>query len=571
MNALQKIILYGKSFYPLEEDIQKCVWETAKKTKVDQEKVQQILLHIIHSIILSVFEKAARNGMPLKSYQKLAVRHMAMHRGMICAFDVGTGKTLTAVAVCDAILQIAAIFGKSLRVMVITPTSLQENFKKEMVAYGSDPADTRYSFYTITKFGMLYKEKKLDCTDVLFVVDEAHALRTDYRFMFTPFFMTPEPKENTRAESGVKCAFLASKVLLLTATPIYNKTHDIVNLISMVNGVAPPYNIDPLRYVEAQSAPEMEEIYGKRILFQEPEDKSMYPERTDVYVRVVMDEEYEEKYEQLEDVAYKRYIERGEEPVLFGDDEEISNNFLISLRKASNTLTSICLKCNAAMTIIRRGQKTIFYSFFLNTGANLMKDLLNEEHIKYYFISGDVPAKKRGTIVKEFNDPRSGVNLLIITKAGGEGLDLKGVRNVIIFEKGWNVASEEQVIGRAIRYKSHTHLPAEERKVNVYHILLIKPNTHHFLEELKAMERSQKNNFYSKIMQWKVWNFPKEIIIGKEYMRTSFSTVMLAIDEIMLINMLIKNVQNKILLESLKKMQITEESIGDGMVISGSL
>jgi superfamily II DNA or RNA helicase len=569
MSTFEKIVNYGKHFvwrnHDATDQFRECFLEVSKKFHVNQDDVEKIIIHAIHSIILSVFEKAARNGMPLKPYQKLAVRHMAMHRGMICAFDVGTGKTLTAVAVCDALLQIASVFGKSLRVMVITPTSLQENFKKEMIAYGSDPTDARYIFYTITKFGMLYKEKKLDCTDVLFVVDEAHALRTDYRYMFTPFFMTPEPKENTRAESGVKCAFLASKVLLLTATPIYNKTHDIVNLISMVNGVAPPYNVDPLRYVEAQATPEMEEIYGKRILFQEPEDKKLYPERTDVYIRVVMDEEYEEKYEQLEDVAYKRYIERGEEPVLFGMDEEVSNNFLISLRKASNTLTNICLKCNAAMTIIRRGQKTIFYSFFLNTGVNLMKELLNEEHIKYYFISGDVPAKKRVTIVKEFNDPRSGVNLLIITKAGGEGLDLKGVRNVIIFEKGWNVASEEQVIGRAIRYKSHMHLPMEERKVNVYHIILIKPNTHYFLEELKSMEKAGKNNFYSRIMQWKVWNFPKEIIIGKDYLRTSFSMVMLAIDEIMLINMLIKEVQNRELLDGLRKMQITEDSIQDGL------
>lgn len=567
MTTFEALTKYGEYFGSSlsSKNLYFAISEVSKLIGVDKSTIEKIILDSIYSVIHSVFEKARKNGMELKTYQKLAVRHMAMHRGMICAFDVGTGKTLTAVAVCDACLQIAKIFGKRMNVIVITPTSLQENFKKEMKAYGSDPEDTQYSFYTITKFGMLYKENQLDCSNSLLVVDEAHALRTDYRYLFSSLFFTPDPKENTRAESGVKCAYLANKVLLLTATPVYNKTHDIVNLISMVNGEIPPYDVDPLQYVESQTTPKMEEIYGKRILFQSPEDKQLYPERTDVFVRVVMDPDYEEKYENIEDILYNRYRERGEEPILFGDDENITNNFLISLRKASNTLTDVCLKCNAAMTIIRRGQKTIFYSFFLNKGVNLMKELLNKEHIQYYFISGEVPAKKRVEIVKKFNDPNSGINLLIITKAGGEGLDLKGVRNVILFEKGWNIATEEQVIGRAVRYKSHTHLPKEEQRVTVYHILLIKSHTYHFLEELKEMESKGKNKFYSRIIHSGVWSYPKEIIIGKDYLVNPFPGIMLAIDEIMLVNMLIKHLQNKLLLNALKKMQITEESIGDGL------
>jgi superfamily II DNA/RNA helicase len=71
-------------------------------------------------------------------------------------------------------------------------------------------------------------------------------------------------------------------------------------------------------------------------------------------------------------------------------------------------------------------------------------------------INGTVPKKKRQDIVNLFNDP-DGPNVLIITKAGGEGLDLKGVRVVILFEKGLTISGMDQVIGRAIRYKSHDH------------------------------------------------------------------------------------------------------------------
>jgi hypothetical protein len=68
------------------------------------------------------------------------------------------------------------------------------------------------------------------------------------------------------------------------------------------------------------------------------------------------------------------------------------------------------------------------------------------------------------------------VKVLLLTRAGGEGLNLKGTRYEVIFEKNWNRASEEQVIARGARYKSHSHLPEDKRKVDVYHLLIKKPD-----------------------------------------------------------------------------------------------
>jgi hypothetical protein len=65
-------------------------------------------------------------------------------------------------------------------------------------------------------------------------------------------------------------------------------------------------------------------------------------------------------------------------------------------------------------------------------------------------------------------------------------LDLKGVRNVIILEKGWNQASDEQVIGRAIRYRSHAALPPEQRVVDVYHLVLIKKDDQLLANTIKS-------------------------------------------------------------------------------------
>ena len=76
-------------------------------------------------------------------------------------------------------------------------------------------------------------------------------------------------------------------------------------------------------------------------------------------------------------------------------------------------------------------------------------------------------------MVDDFNNNK--FNVLVLTRAGGEGIDLKGVRSVIVLDPTWNDAGLQQIVGRAIRFNSHAHLPPAERKVDVYFMLLTKP------------------------------------------------------------------------------------------------
>lgn len=58
-------------------------------------------------------------------------------------------------------------------------------------------------------------------------------------------------------------------------------------------------------------------------------------------------------------------------------------------------------------------------------------------------------------------------SLLAITQSGAEGLNLRCVRYVYILEPFWNQVRIDQVVGRAIRKRSHLELPPEERNVQV--------------------------------------------------------------------------------------------------------
>jgi hypothetical protein len=59
------------------------------------------------------------------------------------------------------------------------------------------------------------------------------------------------------------------------------------------------------------------------------------------------------------------------------------------------------------------------------------------------------------------------MKVLLTTKTGAEGIDLKNVRQVHIIEPFWNPVRINQVKGRAVRVASHVELPLDERKVEI--------------------------------------------------------------------------------------------------------
>jgi len=68
------------------------------------------------------------------------------------------------------------------------------------------------------------------------------------------------------------------------------------------------------------------------------------------------------------------------------------------------------------------------------------------------------------------------ITTLVITDAGAESLDLKGVRHVVLMDSVWNKAAEEQIIGRGQRFKSHAHLPPSQQTIASWKLILDFPS-----------------------------------------------------------------------------------------------
>jgi superfamily II DNA/RNA helicase len=386
---------------------------------------------------------------------------------------MGTGKTFTAINAAKRL---------HLPILAITPASLRGNFKKELEATGTTGSQV-----------MSYQEalKRINnpaFTDLarksLVVMDEAHNLGGD--------------SDRSRLTS-----LLPGKKLLLTGTPIRNKPHEIAPLINAASPGSLPENESEFnnKFVATREVPVgfwgrlrgvkpgvihvptnldtfAKAIHGK-VDFHENVDRSNFPSFSESIINVPMTSKQQAAYDysigKYPTMAYK--VRHGIPP-----SKEESKNltaFFNGPRQISNhpgefntsATDDDAPKFKAAADQIQqrlnkdKNFRGVVYSNFLEAGMSPMSRELDRRGIKHTIFNGEMNDKEKKQAVEDYN--KGHVPVLLISSAGSEGLDLKGTKYMALVEPHWNEEKINQVRGRAIRYKSHTHLPEEERHVEV--------------------------------------------------------------------------------------------------------
>jgi len=408
----------------------------------------------------------------LRDHQKNVVRHMLKHRGLIAIHSTGSGKTATAVAAMNCVLSNYP----DVNVIFISPLSLLRNFTKELSKLGFDPENPifkrRVKLYSKEAFFSQHKNSKelKNCNNTFLIIDEAHNLRAEVN-------LAGKKKTGAVAATIIKCAMKAFKVLLLTATPLKNRESDIINLIAMVDGVS--YNEPRMKKTYFQkNVLEDDDLFEKFFACKIsmnllPKDDN-YPKRIDQpIVKFVMTKEYYKGYFAVQEAQAKKFL-----IALYGDPSKFKL-FYSALRRASLSLDKekspkVQWTFNKLQDANRTGNKVVVYSSWKQSGLNYVRRLLDEARIKYGMVSGDINEKLRDFYKNEFN--KGNIKVLLISKAGGEGLDLTETRDIILMDTNWNSADDEQIIGRGIRYKSHSNLPPDQRTVNIWRLFMVKPS-----------------------------------------------------------------------------------------------
>ena len=398
-----------------------------------------------------------RSKLPLRDEQIKVIHYMDGHDGLLVMHSTGTGKTLTAITASQCYID----KNPHSKVVFIGPASLTDNFRKEMVNYGLSIADmSKYEMYSFDKFYLDIKNGNptTNLTNKMLIIDEAHNLRNP---------------SSVKSQAIVDASALASKRILLTATPFVNNLIDFVPLINIIygrkivgtqqqflEGITPEYlskkttdeNLTTLRYL----------LKDKIDVLSLPKTRD-YPERVEIKQFVPMSMEYYE--------AYNRLIS-GEQVLgmIFTNPDKFYHAYRRAVNQAGTDYYSS--KIQAGINIFQKG-KALIYTNWVDFGLIPISSKLKKLGITYRLFYGETPIHERQQIVDDFNADK--FQVLVVSKAGGEGLDLKGVRSVVVMDPTWNDAGLQQVIGRAIRYKSHVHLPEEEQKVHVYFMILSIP------------------------------------------------------------------------------------------------
>jgi len=95
---------------------------------------------------------------------------------------------------------------------------------------------------------------------------------------------------------------------------------------------------------------------------------------------------------------------------------------------------------------------------------NLIGKMLKNEGITFTMLTGKVPVKKRGALIKEFEDNPE-CTVFLSSESGGTGLNLQVADTVINFELPWNPAKKNQRIGRIDR------IGQKKQKLHVFNLL----------------------------------------------------------------------------------------------------
>lgn len=426
-------------------------------------------------------KKIADITTPLEPHQKRVIDRLHEQRGLVVAHGLGSGKTLSSIAAAESL---------GLPTSIVVPASLKTNYLKEINKHTNSKPDNT----DIESLQKITRNAENNNNTGLLVLDEAHRIR--------------DPK--TKGYKAIKNT-TADKKLLLTASPVYNHPVDIASLVNIAAGekTLPEDKKDfEAKYVKNEVI--KPNLWGRVFHGAKPGEKEVltntqelssklkqwvdyhenstnsahFPDRTDEFIRVPMSAKQQEVYNALLDKApswVKYKVKKGLPPNK--QEKQLINSFLTTQRQVSGNIRPFvedmspeaaaehAVKANEAFkrfsTKLKEDptHKSLVYSNYLDAGLEPYEVLLKNNKIPYGKFTGKMKKKERDQVIKDFNEDK--IKTILVSSAGGEGLDLKGTRQVQVLDPHWNNEKLEQVIGRAIRYKSHDHLPKNKRNVTV--------------------------------------------------------------------------------------------------------
>ncbi len=447
------------------------------------------------------------------------------YRSLLLINSLGTGKTCSSITIAESHKKLITSSGQ--KIIVLLEDSVKENYINEIYNPDKDSNQCIGNTYmhenrknvlrqiknvydiitigtfvnwvnkmTIIKGG--YEKIKQKFSNTLIIVDEVHNIREQETNI-------DDSQNLKRYDAFAMALSLAenSKVLLMSATPMFDNSIEIVSLINLFKLNEKESSKDITKGII-----KVEDIFnskgnlkksGKDIILKELKGRVSYVGQNPITFpkfQFAPDAKTLDLFNILKIIDcpmseshYNEYLSILDQPII--NIRQISNFMQkydkksLSIEELLNEKTSVSTKMGKLLQNIIKNKGTSFvYSEFISFGGRDIKEALmyngfteynenNENSGKSFIVlEGGTDSNKRQKLLRIFNSKEnkdgSLIKVVIGSKVMKEGISLKNVRSVHIFEPWFNVSRLKQVWGRAIRSCSHLLLKPSERLVNLY-------------------------------------------------------------------------------------------------------
>jgi SWI/SNF-related matrix-associated actin-dependent regulator 1 of chromatin subfamily A len=417
------------------------------------------------------YQKLDKRGWRAFKHQEEGIEFLLKNKKCILADDMGLGKTLQSI--------VAALEVDAERVLIVCPSSLKINWKREIENFCEDVSiikgkhwdpdrftiinyDILKNFHTIEERGKKYEDWELrreivEFNPDLIILDEAHYVKNHKSI-------------RGKILKDICKRFKTERVWLLTGTPIANRPMDYFNLLSIIDSpvtnnwvhYAKTY-CDGMRFRKGNKfiwvttgASNLEELGSKTrrtILRRKKEDVLDLPEKliTPVYLELKNVDGYKN--------VWNEYMEQRKIDGKKGNPEkDLVEMTLLRTFIAMETVHYTIEKTEEALEL---NKKTIIFCNFNDE----MDSFINHFGDKCVCVRGGMSDKQKQHAVDRFQEDDSCMVFVGQIKAAGVGLTLTKAEIVIMNSLDWVPGTHEQAEDRAYRI-------GQKETVNIYYMLI---------------------------------------------------------------------------------------------------
>lgn len=370
----------------------------------------------------------------LRPYQWQGVSFLARERCALLADEMGLGKTVQA----SVALRLALKEPGCDRALIVAPTPLTLNWQRELAQWAPDLNVRRLQGTRLDREACYqlpipvvvgsYEQVRLDMPqrhagthfDIV-VLDEAQRIK------------------NVESETAFACRQLPfSRAWALTGTPVENSVNDLLSIFRFLNPDLLHSGMSRL------------EVHNRiRPFFLRRRKAEVLPDLPPIIVQDLPLE--------LDGIQREAYdvVWAGRTNVVRGGDDSSIFALITRLKQLCNfepqSGESVKLESLRVLaeSLVEPADKLLLFSQYVETLEWLSARLGELPHDLYHGGMGEAARDRALTVFEKEGGPRA---LLVSLRAGGVGLNLPSASTVVLYDRWWNPAVENQAIQRAHRF-----------------------------------------------------------------------------------------------------------------------